>query len=42
VERLRALQPSCCKEHIETVHGSGYRFVACQAQATVEREIAEA
>ena len=34
VGRLRsALQPSGHQEHIETVRGSGYRFVAWQAAA---------
>jgi two-component system phosphate regulon response regulator PhoB len=45
VGRLRsALQQSGCHEYIETVRGSGYRFVAwqAQAQATVARAIAEA
>lgn len=44
VGRLRnALQPSGCQEHIETVRGSGYRFVAwqVQAQASVARAMAD-
>ena len=43
VGRLRsALQPSGFHEHIETVRGSGYRFVAWQAPTAVARAIEEA
>lgn len=43
VGRLRsALQPSGFHEHIETIRGSGYRFVAWQAPTAVARAIAEA
>jgi two-component system phosphate regulon response regulator PhoB len=37
-----ALQPSGFHEHIETIRGSGYRFVAWQAPTAVARAIAEA
>jgi two-component system phosphate regulon response regulator PhoB len=43
VGRLRsALQPSGLQEHIETVRGSGYRYVASQAQQVQHAQPAQA